>query len=315
MRRSLVIGVNGQDGSYLAEHLLAQGSEVVGIGRQDASRYVPREPRYTYHQLDLTQPDALAHALAEVRPDRIYHLAALHGASGFVYEDKWQDALAVNLGSVHVCLEHIRLAAPATRLLYASSLKAFGTPPPEVICEATPRRSSCLYSITKNAATDLIDYYRSHHRVRASVLYLLNHESPRRPANYMLPSMVALLASAIEGKRPAGRLRSLDFACDWGSSAEYMALGCRLLEDNRNQDYVMATGRTLTGEELLSALFARAGLDWRACVELDKPVGSEPIAAYRADISRLVEVLGAGPRSSAIDVALWILKERHGHTI
>src|SRR5690606_10077599 len=107
---------------------------------------------------DLTEAGALAAALARIAPDRIYHVAALHGASGFVYEDKWQDALAVNLGTVHLCLEHIRLRSPATRLLYASSLKSFGSPPPPVIVETAPRRSNCLYSITKNAATDLVEY-------------------------------------------------------------------------------------------------------------------------------------------------------------
>jgi GDPmannose 4,6-dehydratase len=315
MRRSLVIGVNGQDGSYLAEHLLAQGGEVIGLGRQQASRYVAPHPRYTYRQLDLTAAGALAALLPETAPDRIYHLAALHGASGFVYEDKWQDALAVNLGSVHLCLEHIRLRAPATRLLYASSLKAFGSPPPPVIVETAPRRSTCLYSITKNAATDLIEYYRVHHRVRASVLFLLNHESPRRPGHFVLPRMVALLAAALDGRKPAGSLRSLDFVCDWGSSAEYMQLGCRVLEDERNQDYVMATGRTWSGEEVLAELFRRAGLDWRQWVEIERPVGSEPVTYYEADVGRLVETLGAGPQMSAVDVAAWILQECHGRAI
>lgn len=315
MRRSLVIGVNGQDGSYLAGHLLAEGGEVIGLGRQEASRYVGPHARFTYRQLDLTVGGTLAEVLIETAPDRIYHVAALHGASGFVYEDKWQDALAVNLGSVHLCLEHMRLRAPEARLLYASSLKAFGSPPPTVIAETTPRRSTCLYSITKNAATDLIEYYRVHHRLRASVLFLFNHESPRRPVHFVLPRMVALLAAALDGRKPAGSLRSLDFVCDWGSSAEYMQLGCRVLEDERNRDYVMATGRTWSGEELLAELFRRAGLDWRDYVAIERPLGSEPVSPYRADIGRLVETLGAGPQLSAVDVAAWILQECHGRTI
>jgi len=309
---SLVIGVNGQDGSYLAEQLLREGASVVGIGRQPASRYVAPQVGFSYRQLDLTEPTALTHLLSSVRPRRIYHVAALHGASGFVYEDKWQDALAVNLGSVHVCLEHIRLSTPDTRLLYASSLKAFGSPPPAVINEGVLRRSTCLYSITKNAATDLIDYYRINHGARATVLYLFNHESPRRPPHYVLPRIAALVAGAYAGQRPAGRLHSLDFVCDWGSSAEYMEIGYRLLEEPMNQDYVVATGRTWDAKEFVSTLFQRAGLDWRDFVEVAVPMIGRPAHTYQADISRLIGVLGYGPRKSAIDVACWILKEGHG---
>lgn len=312
MQRALVIGVNGQDGSYLAEHLLEQGYDVTGAGRQPASRYVKDHPAFRYAGLDLTQPGALLALLRAYHPDHIYHVAAIHGAAGFVYEDKWQDALAVNLGSVHICLEYMRLEAPKARLLYASSLKAFGALPPETVSEQSPRRSTCLYSITKNAANDLIGYYRVQHGARATVLYLFNHESPRRPGHFVLPRIVQLLADSMGGKKPAGSLRSLDFVCDWGSSAEYMALGKALLEDERNQDYVMATGRTWRGEEFAQALFERAGLDWRQHVTLEQVTAAATAPNYRADISRLIDVIGHGPRQSAIDVAAWILRENHG---
>ena len=312
MQRALVIGVNGQDGSYLAGHLLAQGWDVTGLGRQPASRYVADQKGFRYAELDLTRPRALAELLQDSRPDRIYHVAAIHGAAGFIYEDTWQDALAVNLGTVQVCLEYIRLTVPAARLLYASSLKAFGARPPAVINEETPRLSTCLYSITKNAATDLIGYYRKQHGARATVLYLFNHESPRRPGHFVLPRMVQLLAQSIGGASPAGSLRSLDFMCDWGSSAEYMELGSRLLEDERNQDYVMATGRTWTGEEFITALFERAGLDWRRHVTLEQSPSDTAVTSYKAEMARMAGVLGHGPRQSAIDVAAWILRENHG---
>jgi GDPmannose 4,6-dehydratase len=300
--------VNGQDGSYLAEYLLAAGWQVVGVGRQQKPRYLQLAEGFDYLRIDLAQQGALSPVLAAANASHIYYLAAVHGASGFEYESRWQEAVTVNLANVHLCLEYIRTATPTTRLLYASSLKAFGTPPPKVISEFTPRRSQCLYSITKNGASDVISYYRDTHRLRASVLYLFNHDSPRRPAHFVLPRMVSLLARALRGQ-PRGRLRSLDFACDWGNAAEFMQLGHRLLEDERNIDYVIATGRTWTGAEFIEALFASAGLDWHDHVELEQPLGTQPIVATHGDITCMRRTLGTAPCQSALDVAHWILRE------
>ncbi len=312
MPRALVIGVNGQDGAYLAEHLLGQGVTVTGIGRQPAPRHVAAQPGFAYRQLDLAAPGDLPRLLAETAADEIYYLAAVHGAAGFAYEAEWQAALQVNLGSLQLCLEHLRRHAPVCRLLYASSVKSFGEPPPPVVSETTPRASHCLYAITKNAATDLIGYYRARHDLRASVLFLFNHESPRRPAHYFMPRLVELLARALRGEPPGPALRSLDFACDWGSSLEYMQLARALLARPDNQDYVLATGRTWTGRDFTEALFARAGLDWQDHVQLEEPPGTRSFPTCQADISRLRAVLGAGPQVSALDVAAWILEVNHG---
>lgn len=313
--RAVVLGSNGQDGSYLVRHLLDQGHEVLGLARQAESRYVEARPDFRHRQLDLRDPDALARALADWRPKRIYHLAAVHGAAGFLYEDKWQSALRVNTGAVHACLEYIRLNDPEARLLYASSLKVFGRVPPATISEATPRVSSCLYSITKNAAAELIDHYRREHGLGANVVYLFNHESPRRPAHFFLPRVVGILAGAIDGRRVDNRLRTLHFACDWGSSAEFMELAAALLEAAPGQDRVIATGTTWRGEEFVAALFERAGLNWRDCLSIESAEEDGPIRMYRADISALKASLGRGPERSALDVALWILRENHGITL
>lgn len=315
MGPNLVIGVNGQDGSYLAEHLLALGIEVIGLGRQASSRYVQPCDNFTYRALDLQDSDALAALLREIEPARIYYLAAIHGASGFAYETSWQAALKVNLGAVQICLEYLRMVKKTGRLLYASSLKAFGTQPPEIVNEASTRLSSCLYSITKNGAFDLIDYYRKQHRLRATVLFLLNHESPRRPDHFFLPRLTARLAAALNGEAKGEPLNSLDFACDWGSSLEYMTIAKRLLDLDDNQDYVLGTGKTWSGLEFTEALFAAVDLDWRDYVDLLKAPNSEPVHHFRADISRLEAALGAPPEQTALDVATWILAENHGLTL
>ncbi len=232
MASALVLGVNGQDGSYIAEALLDRGCAVTGIGRQAVSRWVD-PARFNYVQLDVANADPLSDLLARAMPDQIYHMAAVHGSAGHVYEDVWRQALAVNVGSVHTCLEHMRLRSPATRLFYPSSLKVFGNPPPTEIDETTPRVSSCLYSITKNAATELIHYYRAQHGSWAAVSYYFNHDSPRRPDSYFLPRLAAQIAASMRHTVPAPGVATLDFWCDWGSSREFMEMTVDLLGKGR----------------------------------------------------------------------------------
>ncbi len=313
MRRAIVLGVNGQDGSYLAEHLLADGWEVHGVGRQKTAKYLQLEHSFQYHEIDMSRPNSLSPLFEEVSPDRIYYLAAVHGAAGFSYEDKWQDVVQVNLAGVHQCLEYMRNIRNECRLLYASSLKVFGDTPPRRITENCPRVSSCLYSISKNAAHDLINYYRDKHDLRATVLFLLNHDSPRRPSNFFLPKVVGILAAAIKcDSKPLRKVYTLDFACDWGSSEEFMRIAHLALEHAENSDYVLGSGRTWTGLELVEALFQSAGLNWQKYISPEVKPGVGRVQYYEIDLSRLRQQVGVVPELGALDVAHWILKEAHG---
>ena len=216
MNTALVLGVNGQDGSYLAEVLIERHYQVIGVGRQAASRWVDPS-RFRYVSLDAADASALDALLAQAEPDEIYHMAAIHGSAGHAYETGWRDALSLNVGSVHTCLEHIRNRGRDTRLFYPSSLKVFGASPPPRVNEHTPRVSSCLYSITKNAATELIHFYRREHNVRAAIGYYFNHDSPRRPDSYFLPRLAARIAAQLRRDGSGPDVATLDFWCDWGS--------------------------------------------------------------------------------------------------
>ena len=309
MKTALVLGVNGQDGSYLAEILIDRGYQVTGAAWQTASRWV--DPgRFHYVALDVADASALGALLAEVLPGEIYHMAAIHGSAGHVYEARWREALALNVGSVHTCLEHIRNRSRDTRLFYPSSLKVFGTSPPPRIDESTPRVSSCLYSITKNTATDLIQYYRVRHDVWASVGYYFNHDSPRRPDNYFLPRLAARTAAEVSQRGPAPEIVTLDFWCDWGSSYEFMELTADLVQVDRPSDVVVASGQPVHAAALAAELAGAVGI---ASLHTVPPPDGE--APYRADLAMLKRTVGRVPRHHAIDVAGWILRERHGIAI
>ena len=306
MRPALVLGVNGQDGSYIADVLLERGQDVIGVARQPASRWVD-PASFRYVRLDAADEAALDALLSRTMPERIFHMAAIHGSAGHAYEAGWREALALNVGSVHTCLEHLRRRDPSARLFYPSSLKVFGDPPPSEIDEATPRVASCLYSITKNAATDLIQQYRSRHGIWACVGYYFNHDSPRRPDSYFLPRLVAQLVGARRCDRQAPSVATLDFWCDWGSAREFMELTADLLRNEAPRDVVIATGRPAFAADLAQALASDLGIQPPA-----SPERTTDLPPVRARLGELRRAVGRVPRLGALDVARAILAERHG---
>jgi GDPmannose 4,6-dehydratase len=260
-------------------------------------------------KLNAADSDELGGLLCRTTPDRIFHMAAIHGSAGHAYEPVWREALALNVGTVHTCLEYMRNLKPSTRLFYPSSLKVFGDPPPSEVDEATPRVSSCLYSITKNAATELIQQYRARHRIWACVGYYFNHDSPRRADTYFLPRLVAQIAASLRKDASSPRVTTLDFWCDWGSSREFMELTADLLEQDTPQDVVIATGRPVYAADLARALSEGLGapppsLPSRACAG----------APVHARLDTLSRAIGRLPCEGAIEVARWIATERHGLT-
>lgn len=301
-RTALVLGVNGQDGSYLAERLAHNGWRVVGTSRQAAARPELAGVLGAYHALDLNDTAALQPWLRTVRPDAIFHTAAVHGAAGFRYEDVWLSAHAVNTLSVHAALEYARTAGPGVQVVYFSSAKAFGTLDGRVIDEATPRVSSCIYSITKNAAADLVQYYRSRHGTAASVVWLFNHESARRPPQFFVPQVLDALVRSQADRRHKATLASLDFWCDWGHAQEYMTLiadGCDTL---RGQDVVLATGHTVWARDVVTELFAGAGLAVDDHIQTTSRQERQPAAFWRADPVKLARLTGTQPTISGVGV-------------
>ena len=299
-RTALVLGANGQDGSYLCEILCARGYSVIAVGSQPQARWPLAGTNYAYRACDIGDMTALAALLRDTRPGIIFHFAAIHGPTGFNYEAVWKSAHLVNTLSVHAVLDHIHRENPGCGLVYASSSKVFGSPMPAIVDEACPRLSTCIYSTTKNAAHSLIDYYRDRHAVAASVLYLFNHESPRRDAAFFIPRIAAALAAARTHTGQKTRMRTLDFTADWGDAREYMDLSIDVAELGLGTDYIMATGTTWNARQMAEAIFGRHGLDYAAHIET--AVSGPAAPATRAVNTRLLQAIGRTPSRSALDV-------------
>lgn len=301
MPRSLVLGVNGQDGSYVAEALLRRGHEVIGIGRGGASRYVGSSPNFSYANLDLRDNDALAGFVAEARPDFAFHFAAVHGAAGFHYEPVVADMLAVNVTALHVLLEHARREAPGMRIIYAGSSKIFPAPLAGVIDELTPARATCLYSIGKLTSRDLISFYRSQHGIAATNLILFNHESARRPARFFLPTIARGIAETLSNPRHSFRVHTLDFWIDWSAAEDIAELAVEIAERSDEGEFVLASGIVRHARLAVSELFAKYGLDAERHV-LTSLEPSDPGPSFSVSLARLERAIGRRPAKSLQDI-------------
>ena len=303
MIRAVILGVNGQDGTYLTEHLLARGATVLGLGRQQAPRHLSPQPRFEYLALDVADAPALTAVLNRFRPTHAFHVAAVHGPAGFNYEPVFEQALAVHVGAVHTLLEHARAVAKDLRIVYASSAKVFRPPLPARVTEDSPMSSSCLYSTTKNAARDVISLYRASHGINASILYLFNHESALRGPDYFIPRVCGVLAEALAGGHaPSGKsFKTLDFLCDWGSAREYMEIAASVADAGDAGDFIVATGRTWHGREFVDALFKRHGLDYRDFITAESDA-SDPGKKFQCVLDRLEQKIGCRPRVGIMEV-------------
>lgn len=303
MTKALILGVNGQDGSYLAEALIKSDLSVVGFGRDPASRYVQEGGNYRYLSIDLADTQALANILNSVRPDIVYHFAAVHGAvdAGFTYEVSWREMMAVNVFALHAVLEYARYSSRDTKVIYAGSSKVFVHPLSGTIDESTPMKATCLYGIGKLAARDLLRYYRIQHGIRTTNLILFNHDSPRRPRQFFLPTIAAAIKNAKSGKGGVTKIRTLDFRIDWSAADELMELISRLSLNSDTDEAVIASGRTVHARDVVNEIFASYGLCLQDHIVEETPP-CDPGPEFHVDISKFAVAAGLRPEKTPHDI-------------
>lgn len=302
LQRALVLGANGQDGSYLVDHLLATGWDVIGVGRQPSSyRGREVEDHFQYISSDISDQRSVFGLLSDISPNYVFHAAATHGMAGFVYEDVWDKVLQVNTQSVLAILEYLRRNTDCG-LCYISSSKVFGGVDGALVNETSPRVSNCLYTISKNTSYDLINYYRAKHAVRASVVWTFNHESPRRGAEYFIPRLAHALVHAELDASHCATFERLGFWGNWGAASEYMQILVDLAGRRVFDDFILASPQTVWAEDLVQELFAARGLDWKQHIHVKTPSDGVLPPAFIVDLSKLERMYGRVPGQSARDV-------------
>jgi GDPmannose 4,6-dehydratase len=301
MKRALITGIGGQDGSLLAELLLEQGYEVSGIVRRAGASYpnlAAIRERIDLVEADLSDQLALVRALRTARPQEVYNLASV----SFVPASWEQPVLTAELAAVGVTalLEAIREVDPAIRFYQASSSEIFGEPLESPQNEHTPLSPLTPYGVAKAYAHFIARSYRRRYGLHTSAGILYNHESPRRPLEFV-PRKVAHAAAAISlGQEGEVWLGDLDSRRDWGYAADYVRAMWLMVQQDEGDEYVVATGVTHSVRELLECAFGRVGLDWQEYVQIDESLvrGTAELHNLVGDPTRAREQLGWQPTVS-----------------
>jgi GDPmannose 4,6-dehydratase len=297
--RALVTGIGGQDGSYLAELLLENGYDVVGIVPEQAARYdnlAGVRDRVELVEVDLLDGETLATVLREHRPREVYNLAS----PSFVpmsWEEPVRTAEFAAVG-VTSLLEAIRAVDDTVRIYQASSSEIFGEPTEVPQTEATQLSPVTPYGVAKAYGHFIVRSYRRRYGLHASCGILYNHESPRRPLDF-LPSKVAHAAAAISlGNEQELALGDLDAQRDWGYAADYVRAMWLMLQQDAAGDYLIASGVLHSVRDLAELAFEHVGLDWRDHVRVDESLrrGAAELHDLVGDSSKARRELGWTPR-------------------
>ena len=318
-KTALITGITGQDGSYLAELLLAKGYEVHGVvrrsssmnrGRIDHLQHTnpshPESSKFVLHYGDMTDSGGLNRLVKTVRPDEIYNLAAQsHVAISFDQPEYTGDA--DGLGTTRL-LEAIRTMGLPTRFYQASTSEMFGlTPPPQ--SETSPFHPRSPYAAAKLYAHWMTVNYREAHKLHASSGILFNHESPRRGENFVTRKVTRGIGQILAGKSDKLRLGNLDSKRDWGHARDYVEAMWLMLQQEEPDDYVIATGVMRSVREFVEIAFATAGLDWKKYVVADEAfLRPAEVNELRGDASKAAKKLGWKPKTTFEDLVYDMLE-------
>ena len=314
-KKALITGITGQDGSYLAEHLLLLGYEVHGIVRRVALedpthhlwRLLPIAEQLNFHSGTLESFPALYKILRELQPDECYHLAAQSFVS-ISFEDEFS-TMQTNINGTHYLLAAIKDTFPECRFYFAGSSEMFGK------VEETPQRETTrfhprsVYGITKVAGFELTRNYREAYDLFTCTGILFNHESPRRGFEFVTRKISSTAARIKLGLEKELRLGNIDAKRDWGFSGEYVVMMHSMLQQDNPDDFVIGTGETHSVRDFLQIVFEELKLNFEDYLVIDprfyRPAEVEILVA---DTSKAREKLGWNPKVTFTELALKMVR-------
>ncbi|MGF9759595.1 GDP-mannose 4,6-dehydratase [Microvirga sp. 0TCS3.31] len=314
MKRALITGITGQDGSYLTELLLEKGYEVHGIIRRSSSFNTGRiihlfkdihesDARVILHYGELTDGSRLEKLIEQIQPQEVYNL----GAQSHVrvsFDEPVYTADVVGLGTLRM-LEAIRNigATQQIRFYQASSSEMYGEVAEVPQRETTPFHPRSPYACAKVYSYWQVLNYREAYGMHASNGILFNHESPRRGETFVTRKITRGLARILSGKDKKLYMGNLDAKRDWGFAKDYVEAMWLMLQQDTSDDYVIATGETWTVKDFLSRAFSRVGLNWEEFVEFDpRYLRPSEVDLLIGDPSKAKQQLGWAPKTSFDDL-------------
>ncbi|GAB2452065.1 GDPmannose 4,6-dehydratase [Conyzicola lurida] len=305
IKRAVITGITGQDGSYLAELLLSKGYEVHGFIRRsstfntDRIDHIYQDPhdekqRLFLHFADLSDGSRLVTLLSQIQPDEVYNLAAQSHVR-VSFDEPEYTADTTGLGTIRL-LEAIRSVGLHCKFYQASSSEMFGaTPPPQN--EETPFYPRSPYGVAKVYSYWITRNYREAYGMFATNGILFNHESPRRGATFVTRKITRAVARIAAGQQSELFMGNLDSVRDWGYAPEYVEGMWRMLQADEPQDFVLATGAAYTVKDFLQFSFERVGLEWEKYVKFDERyLRPTEVDSLIGDPSKAKDVLGWEPK-------------------
>jgi GDPmannose 4,6-dehydratase len=298
MKRALITGITGQDGSYLADWLLENDYEVHGMVRRSSTENFERinhiRDRIHLHQADLLDQLSIINLITTVEPTEVYNLAAL----SFVPTSWVQPVLTSEFTAIGVTrmLEAIRLVNPSIRFYQASSSEMFGKVVATPQNETTPFHPRSPYGVAKVYGHWITVNYRESYDMFCCSGILFNHESPRRGREFVTRKVTDAVARIACGLQSKLRLGNLDARRDWGFAGDYVRAMWLMLQQDKPDDFVIATGTMHSVRELVELAFRRTGLDWQKHVEIDPSLlRPAEVDLLCGDSSKAARVLGWKP--------------------
>lgn len=309
-KKACITGINGQDGSYLAQSLISRGYEVIGLHRRNSTNSLERLGSINRHKLlilqefDITDPVCIGQVILDHKPDEFYNLAAQsHVATSFKQPCT---TLEINTIGVTYILEAIRNYNPETRFYQASTSEMFGSNysfsehDGKYQDESTHFNPQSPYAIAKMASHHTVRLYRESYGLYACSGILFNHESPRRGENFVTRKITQYIGQLINGlttqKLKLGNIYSYR---DWGHAKDYVEAMRMMLNQDQADDYVIATGEEHSVQEFLQEAFGVVGLDYQEYIEIDKRFFRPAEVDYlRGNASKAQKQLGWSPQIS-----------------
>lgn len=318
MKKALIIGISGQDGSLLTRFLLEKGYEVHGTSRDaqgtkfDNLSRMKLQDKVKLHSLSTSDFRSTLSTIQKVMPDEIYHLAG-QSSVGLSFDQPVETFESIALSTLNL-LESVRFLNFPCKIYSAGSSECFGDTPPEGANELTPFAPKSPYGIAKASSYWLIANYRNAYNLFACTGILFNHESPLRPSRFVTKKIIKAARDISQGKQDHFTMGNLSIMRDWGWAEDYVKAMWLMLQQDKPQDFVISSGVSTSLEDFVNKSFAYFGLDWKKYVKIDATLmRPSDIGFSKGDSSLARKTLNWAPTKSLDQIIEELAKWESAH--